>query len=741
MRRLILFLFLLGTFFQGYPYAQNTIKLSGTILDSATNQPIEDVAVTVLGSHTGSYSDRDGRFALEGLLKGTHRVQFTHVKYQTITRRVIISGDTPVIITVHLSGRVYQSSLVTVEGTRTQGPVIRYTRDDIEHSQSSSVADLLEQSPNITITREGGSGTRSIRIRGSNTNQVLVLLDGVELNDPLTGEVNLDQIPAELVQKIRVQKYGGSAEYGSGAYAGVVSIESRSHAVDQWSTTGAIGSYGARELGSFLSGNPLSPFSYTIALNVRESANDFPYSYALPGGSEIQTTRENSDLAVQSIHSSLQWEKQQRTIRIAGHFLRSHRGLPGKIFQWTPYADAEDKRIGLSLAMDQQLPQSKLQLQTNISTSTSQYKNDPPEDAPDKYRIVPAYSTKYDQQFLKGGLRYEYRFSKAFRSTTGIEGSQSGFGQQGNSTDYAKPIQAMQQSYGMYAGSDFRLNGLPIPGFMTFSPQVRYSGIRIDDTNTTQTYPFCSASLDAAYHINGSQIFLNLNRSFRIPTFGDLFYQDFRVSGNPNVLPEKSKEGSAGFSSARFTGFNLRLTAEAYWRDFHDQIIWVTGSYGNFSPTNTDSRITGQSATLEWNYNDDRFFGYFSGEHLQPLNKNPNHALFNKILPFRSKYRGQIQFGTEFFGTRITYEHRIRGKRYITPANTKSLPAYDIDAIRFQRTFPVNWLSPRTDIRTSLLIENLWDAEYFIMERMPEPGRTYRLSLEFTVNTSQTQKE
>lgn len=273
------------------------------------------------------------------------------------------------------------------------------------------------------------------------------------------------------------------------------------------------------------------------------------------------------------------------------------------------------------------------------------------------------------------------------------------------------------------------------------SPHIRYSDIYVDNENTRQRYPFWSASLDAAYHVNGSQIFLNLNHSFRIPTFGDLFYQDFRVSGNPDVLPEKSKEVSTGFSSARFTGFNLQISAEMYWRDFSDQIIWVTGSYGNFSPTNTDSRITGQSATLQWNYRDHRFFGHLSGEHLKPLNKNPNHALFNKLLPFRAQYRGQIQMGAELLGTRITYDHRIRGKRYITQANTKSLPAYDVGDVQVQRTFPLTWLSPNLKVRIGLRIENLWNARYFIMERMPEPGRTYRLAFEFSLNPTQTQKE
>ena len=721
-------------------WGQSTIKLSGTVLDAKTDQPIEDVAVTVIGSHAGTYTDSNGQFALQDILNGTYEVQFTHIRYHSETRQVVISGETPTQFTLHLSRKTYQSPTVTVEGIRTAGSVIELSRDDIEQRGSSSVADLLELSPEITVTREGGSGARSIRIRGSNTNQVLVLLDGVELNDPLTGEVNLDQIPTELIQEIQVQKYGGSAEYGSGAYAGVVSIETRSRAVEKWSARGALGSFGKQELGSFLSGNPVSPLSYTVALHVREATNDFPYSYTLPDGSEVETERNNAELTVRSIHSSLRWNKQPRTVRFAGHFLQSHRGLPGKIYQWTPYADAENQRAGLSLTVDQQFTQSLLRFQTNISASTSEYVNDPPEDARDGYRLVPAYSTEYTHESLKSDLKYEYRYSESFRSSTGIEYTQSGFGEEGNSTDYTEPIRANQQSYSIFAGTDFQFN-TTLPGFMILSPQVRYSGIQITSESTTQNYPFWSASLDAAYHLSGSQIFLNLNRSFRIPTFGDLFYQDFRVSGNPDVLPEKSEEVSVGFSSDQFTGFNLQFSAEAFWRDFSDQILWVTGSYGNFSPTNTDSRITGQSATLQWNFNNRKFFGHLSGEHLTPLNKNPNHALFNKILPFRSQFSGQIQVGAEFYGTRLTYEHRIRGNRYITQANTKSLPSYNIGDIQVQRTFPLTWFSPRLKIRTGFRIENLWNAEYFIMERMPEPGRTFRLSIDFTVNTTQTHKE
>ena len=63
------------------------------------------------------------------------------------------------------------------------------TREDIEHRQARYVADLLRAVPGFAVSHSGVLGSQTqVRVRGSEANQVLVLIDGVRANDPATGD-------------------------------------------------------------------------------------------------------------------------------------------------------------------------------------------------------------------------------------------------------------------------------------------------------------------------------------------------------------------------------------------------------------------------------------------------------------------------------------------------------------------------------------------------------------------------
>ena len=68
--------------------------------------------------------------------------------------------------------------------------------------------------------------------------QVLVLLDGIPLNDPLTGEVDLNLIPVSIIESVSIKKGGNSSESGSGSIGGTVAISSRQEFLDEIKMTG-----------------------------------------------------------------------------------------------------------------------------------------------------------------------------------------------------------------------------------------------------------------------------------------------------------------------------------------------------------------------------------------------------------------------------------------------------------------------------------------------------------------------
>ena len=106
------------------------------------------------------------------------------------------------------------------------------TRDDIESRQARYVSDLLRAVPGFAVSQSGVLGSQTqVRVRGSEANHVLVLIDGVRANDPATGdEFRWEYLAAANIERIEVVRGPQSALWGSDAIGGVVHIITRSNA-------------------------------------------------------------------------------------------------------------------------------------------------------------------------------------------------------------------------------------------------------------------------------------------------------------------------------------------------------------------------------------------------------------------------------------------------------------------------------------------------------------------------------
>jgi len=116
-----------------------------------------------------------------------------------------------------------------VEGAN---PVTVMTRVDIEKFGITSIGDVLQAIPSAgsainTNNNNGGNGTTTINIRGIGSNRTLVLVNGKRWAPGLGGSVDLNNIPASIIERIEVLKDGASAVYGSDAVAGVINIITR----------------------------------------------------------------------------------------------------------------------------------------------------------------------------------------------------------------------------------------------------------------------------------------------------------------------------------------------------------------------------------------------------------------------------------------------------------------------------------------------------------------------------------
>ncbi|MFP4209129.1 MAG: TonB-dependent receptor domain-containing protein [Wenzhouxiangella sp.] len=123
------------------------------------------------------------------------------------------------------------------------------TRADIELSQAPDLLELLRQQAGVDVTRSGGPGGQtSLFLRGSNSNHVLVLIDGVRVAAAGTGGFAWELIDPALVERIEIVRGPRAARWGSDAIGGVIQIFTRRP--DRLELRAGYGRYRDRSLGA-----------------------------------------------------------------------------------------------------------------------------------------------------------------------------------------------------------------------------------------------------------------------------------------------------------------------------------------------------------------------------------------------------------------------------------------------------------------------------------------------------------
>jgi outer membrane cobalamin receptor len=144
-----------------------------------------------------------------------------------------------------------QMERIVVTATRTATTILDspdnvtvITGEELSAAGVATVAEALEKVAGVEISDNGTAGSvKSVRIRGSVSAQVLVLVDGVRMNDSRQGATDLSLLPAEMIERIEVVRGGTSALYGADAMGGVVNIITRSRAEKHLTLSITNGSY------------------------------------------------------------------------------------------------------------------------------------------------------------------------------------------------------------------------------------------------------------------------------------------------------------------------------------------------------------------------------------------------------------------------------------------------------------------------------------------------------------------
>ena len=121
---------------------------------------------------------------------------------------------------------VVSASRIPVSSEAVGSAVTVITEEELEQRQVRLVSDVLRDVPGLAVSRTGGFGTLTqVRIRGAEANQTLVVIDGVEMNNPAGGsEYDFANLLASDIERIEILRGPQSALYGSDAIGGVINI-------------------------------------------------------------------------------------------------------------------------------------------------------------------------------------------------------------------------------------------------------------------------------------------------------------------------------------------------------------------------------------------------------------------------------------------------------------------------------------------------------------------------------------
>ncbi len=114
----------------------------------------------------------------------------------------------------------------TLQSEDFTGSALIITPEKLEQRQTRDIADLLRDVPGVAVSAVAGQ--TQIRLRGSEGNHVLVLVDGIEVSDPFAGEFDIGTLQADIGARVEVLRGPQSALYGSDAIGGVVAYQSAS---------------------------------------------------------------------------------------------------------------------------------------------------------------------------------------------------------------------------------------------------------------------------------------------------------------------------------------------------------------------------------------------------------------------------------------------------------------------------------------------------------------------------------
>lgn len=218
--------------------AENEVKektdanIRGSVVDSRTQQPLSHASVLVVGTVITTTTDAEGHYALNNLPLGKVKIEVRSAGYRAHRQEVTTERNYTAEQNFELTPDEIALDEVVVSANRSltlrrESPVIVNVLDTklFESTHSTTLAQGLNFQPGVrTEDNCTNCGFSQVRINGLDGHYSQILVDSRPVFTALQGVYGLEQIPANMIERVEIVRGGGSALFGASAIGGTINI-------------------------------------------------------------------------------------------------------------------------------------------------------------------------------------------------------------------------------------------------------------------------------------------------------------------------------------------------------------------------------------------------------------------------------------------------------------------------------------------------------------------------------------